>query len=422
MRIIDVIERSPFSLPVKDVLDENGGLSFLESIKSKNYFNVEFRSNTLTFVAGNYIGQIPLTGDIAINVKPKIPINNLARIISLGNQPVKCLNFFNRAYMVEGEVSNTLLEAIAQSLVSSLKILDAEGIYREYSVRDEHLPTLRGRINIPQFVRQNISKSMSRTLPCTFYELTADTLLNRLIKKAIFKIGEALSIQSTVAKELLSDLTYFANRLTNIKLDHKKHVEEEVRLYLQRNRLPVLRSYYLDIIDTCLLILDGSGVELVRTEGTTTLHSFLVNLENAFESYIREVLRQSAKLSKPVQRVLDGNNEGKSYLFSDSKKYDAKPDLVIGSREKVIAIGDVKYKTKLSEADRYQLISHAISYKSNLAFFVTPLMDKTEVDANYIGKIGDIKLYHYKVDLDSHNLFKIEEQFSEWVENLITGM
>jgi 5-methylcytosine-specific restriction enzyme subunit McrC len=419
MQVIEAIERRPFSLPIKEVLDENGDLSFLQNIKDKGYFNVEFQSSKLTLVAGNHVGQIPLTNDIVINVKPKVPINNLARVISLGNQPVKCLNYFKRTYNVEGTASRSLLEAIATSLVTSLKILDAEGVYRQYVRKEERIPTLRGKVNLSKYVQQVASKRSLSSLHCTYYELSADTLYNRLIKKAVFQIAHVLDRQDLSQRSLLAELNYFANRLGNVRLIESKSVESQVKEHLLHNRIPTLRDYYLDIIDTCLIILEGSGVELINSQGVNSMHSFIVNLENAFEFYVREVLRQSAKLNNSASLILDGNNEGRSTLFSDNLKYDVKPDIVIGSKKAALAIGDVKYKAKVGETDRYQLIAHAAAYNTNLAFFVTPLMGEENNINPYVGKIDQTEIYHFQMNLDARNLIESEEALRESVENLI---
>lgn len=418
MRIIEAVERTPFSLPIREVLDQSGDLTIIQKIKNTGYFNIELRSNELTLVAGNYIGQIPLTNDISINVSPKVPINNLARVISLGNQPIKCLDFFQRRYQVKGKASHSLQEAIAASVVNSLKVLDSEGIYREYLKKEETLIGLRGKINIPSYVRSQGVKPNPFRVPCVYYELSADTLLNQVIKKAIYKIGFVLSSQ-TSDKGLLEDLNYFANRFGSVKLDQSSSLERRARDYLLHHRVPVLRQYYLELIDVCLIILEGSGVEIRRTSTANKMFSFIVNLESAFEGYVRAVLRRSSTINSHSNQVFDGNNEARSTLFFDNSKFDAKPDIVIGPLGSVLALGDVKYKTKLSEADRYQLIAHALSYNTNKAFFVTPLNDKSESVESYIGKIGTIEVHHYKMDLDALDIDEMEASFQRWVFNLL---
>ena len=62
---------------------------------------------------------------------------------------------------------------------------------------------------------------------------------------------------------LLQDLAHYANALDGVPLDHSPTLSTRAREHLQRVHVPVLRHYYLDIIDVCLVILEGSGVELI---------------------------------------------------------------------------------------------------------------------------------------------------------------
>ena len=178
MRIVDAVERQPFSLPISEVMGPDGNLSFLTHIRDKGYFDIDFRRSELRLVAGKYIGQIPLTSEITIHVRPKVPIANLARMVGIANEPIRCLDFFRRTYELTGAVSQTLLEAIGRSLVASLRELDAEGVYREYLQKSNTISGLRGRIDISKYIRSSLARSVSTQIPCTYFELSADTIFN----------------------------------------------------------------------------------------------------------------------------------------------------------------------------------------------------------------------------------------------------
>jgi len=69
-----------------------------------------------------------------------------------------------------------------------------------------------------------------------------------------------------------------------------------------------------------------------------------------------------------------------------------------------VAIGDVKYKEKTKEADRYQVIAHALSVKCNKAVLVYPATQGVEKGLVRIGSIGpnssEIELFEYGFDLN----------------------
>lgn len=418
LRVIEAIERQPVTIPIKEVMGDDGLFSFVPEVKEKGYFDIDYRKNELVIIAGNYIGQVPLTEDIVIHVTPKVPIANLARIIGIASQPIRCLDFFRRKYRLEGSASNNLLEAMCRSLLSSLKELDAEGVYREYGIRNDNCTSLRGRLDIAEYIRVSIAKAQRTSIPCSYYELSIDTLFNRVIKRAIYEIGFALSRNESENAKLLRELAYFSDIFNSVPLDKSSALAEKARDELARKHIPDLRRYYLDILDVCLIILEGSGVELVDQHGNAEMHSLVVNLEDAFEQYLRQVLRASIKLVDETVSVLDGNLEGKSSLFSDNSKYSAKPDLIVNKNNVTKLIGDVKYKTKLAESDRYQLISHSLSYGATSAFFVTPAVSDENSGADFVGTIGTInplKIYHYRINLDSDCLPDEEKKFASWI-------
>ena len=424
LRIIDAVERQQIAIPMSEVMGANGALSFYSQIRDRGYFDVDFRGSELVLVAGNFVGQIPLTSDLAINVKPKFPISNLARIVGLANQPIRCLDFFRRTYVLEDAASDSLLEAIARSLAASLIELENEGLYRAYEPRTERLAGVRGRLDASSYVSAILPRGISSKVDCTYFVLATDTVLNRLIKRAIFKLGDDLGAQGCSDKSLLMRLSHFSDYFESVALDHSPYLVDTARQYLLHHKIPELRSYYLNILDVCFVVLGGKGVHLIEQMGTDSMHSFIVNMEDAFEQYIRHVLQEARRLKSNKIPVLNGNSEGLSKLFVDNAKYSAKPDLVIGEVGATIALGDVKYKTKLAEADRYQLIAHSLAYGVKRAFIVTPSNDGFPSGPSYVGKVGadsGIEIHQYCLNLQSADMAAEERAFQSWVEQLVLG-
>jgi len=417
LKIIDAIERQPVVVPIKDVMTSDGAFCFVPEVREKGYFDIDYRKNELVLIAGNYIGQVPLTENIIINVAPKVPITNLARIIGIASQPIKCLDFFRRKYKLHGAASSNILEAMCRSLLISLRELDAEGVYRQYELKNNSYSRLRGRIDIARYVRESIPKAKRTTIPCFYYDLSIDTLFNRVIKRAIHEVGFSLSQSVDKKSDLLRQLSYFSDIFNAVPLDNSYSLLRRAKEQLMGQHVPDLRHYYLDILDVCFIILDGSGVELIGQKGTTGMHSLVVNLEDAFEQYLRLTLQNSTVLKTAEINILDGNLEGKSTLFFDNDRFDAKPDLIVKRNGLVKLVGDVKYKTKLAESDRYQLISHALSYGATTAFFVTPAQNDKNTGPVFVGTIGQahpIKIFHYRINLDV-DLVAEESNFINWV-------
>ena len=423
LRVIEAIERQQIAIPLREILGVDGAISFFPEIRDRGYFDIDFRGNELILVAGNFIGQIPLTSDLAINIKPKFPIFNLARIVGSANQPIRCLDFFRRTYVLEDEASDSLLEAIARSVVASLEDLEREGLYRIYKPVTERLNGIRGRLDASAYVRSTIGRGLSSQAVCSYYLFSVDTLLNRVIKRAIHKLGSDLAAQECRDTVLRRKLAHFSDFFDGVALDDDPYLVELARQYLEQHKIPDLRSYYLNILDVCFVVLGGKGVHLVEKIGPSSMHSFIVNMEDAFEQYVRQVLQKAAGLRAMSLPVLNGNSEGLSRLFVDNVKYAAKPDLVIGEVGATRALGDVKYKVKLSETDRYQLIAHSLAYGVKLCFIVTPSSEGLPSGATYVGTIGthsSIELHHYGLDLESADMAAEEMKFQLWVEELVS--
>jgi 5-methylcytosine-specific restriction enzyme subunit McrC len=410
MRVVEAIERLPFSIPITELMDSQGTFSFLPEVRQKGYFDVDYRGNELVLVAGKYVGQLPLTDEVAVNVRPKIPLGNLARMIGIASQPIRCLDFFRRRYRVDGEATNSLLEAFARSLLATLSTLDQEGVWREYKQHRADLPSPRGRLDVGRYIAGSLSRARPTVVPCTYFQMDLDTVFNRTVKRAIMEVGSALEAANCQDRNLLRQLAYYCDLFDAVPLDSSMKLIDECRQLLATRHIPQLRAYYLDILDACLIILGRHGVEIIEPDGDRGLHSLVVNLEDAFELYVRAVLQRQLD-------VLDGNKEGKGSFFVDNALYETKPDLVVNIQGMTAAIGDAKYKTKVTEADRYQLVTHALAHNVRFAFFVVPSRDGTSGGEalGTIGRASGIRISQYRINLDAADMVQEESQLTDWL-------
>jgi len=117
--------------------------------------------------------------------------------------------------------------------------------------------------------------------------------------------------------------------------------------------------------------------------------------------------------------ILDGNKEGRKKFFNQPSfgKGDAKPDIIIKKQDDYHIIADAKYKLKTKDTDRYQVISHALSYGASVAVLILPKEESYD-GANLI-KIGEvgisihIDVYEYYFDLSSNDLLSEEKLLVE---------
>lgn len=121
---------------------------------------------------------------------------------------------------------------------------------------------------------------------------------------------------------------------------------------------------------------------------------------------MRNSLQDAFAALRKGYAVVDGNKKKwKGWLLNDPDRYEIKPDLIFKANDTIKAVGDVKYKTKSREEDRYQVISHALSLKCEKAILIYPASDNVVAGLRRLGRIGpsefEITLYEYGIPLES---------------------
>ncbi len=180
-------------------------------------------------------------------------------------------------------------------------------------------------------------------------------------------------------------------------------VGEEARSTIESSRIPLLRNYYLGIAKTCLLIIGDRSVSLETAGSDVRLLSFILNLEDVFEKYVRNVLKQWVKTEHSEAKVRDGNKGKRNYLFYDSRVFDIYPDIYLTLGAKRPLVADVKYKPKIEEHDRYQVISHSVSMGATKAVIIVPAFQGGNSGLIRRGQICDangIEVFEYHMKLD----------------------
>jgi 5-methylcytosine-specific restriction enzyme subunit McrC len=414
------IERQPTEIPISDVLGESGAVEIFPEVREKGYFDLDFRAGKLIVVGGKYIGHIPLNARVLIDVRPKIGIARLAQVLERAHEPLRCLHFYRRKYKTDEFVGVTIFEVLVKALLASGRAIIAEGLLREYQVRESNVSSIRGRIDGLQTVRKNYARGIGTKAICRYFELGTDNPLNRLIKYAIWYSAQHLIKLGSTDTSLRKNLSELYEYFESVPLDHSMRFTNQIREYLETQRIPSTRAYYLEACDTALAIVSNSGLDLVAEGQDVMLSSFLVDMETVFENYVRNVLRNGE--AKFGINVLDGNGAARGWLFSDSTAHDAKPDLVLRHGERTLLIGDCKYKPRISEHDRYQVIAHALSFGAKRVCIVMPTGIGESSTQERVGKIGpsgfEIEMFVYRIDLQAADLTAEEDKMNEAVFGL----
>lgn len=395
-------ERDSVQLPITHVLDANGDIRILPSVVAKGYFDIDYRGGKLVFLAGKFIGLIPINDQVLIEIRPKVSVSDLARMLTIAGEDVGVLRFFEREYKHKKAVDESIVHLVVMSLLQQLRSVSQEGMIKEY-LATPNTGAFKPRINFSKTIQRHWSRGIFNKTANDIFNFTKDHPLNRLVKYTLWYCGRYLKFRSSADQTRL-ELDFFYNLFESVPLDTSLSFVPAVRALLQDEKIPVLRSYYVDIAKTCLLLTEHRSVSMDISGDDISLLSFILNLEDIFEKYVRNILRGHVKTHSPTMAVLDGNQEGRGYLFHDSKAYDIKPDIIMKTNTAILLIADVKYKPKLSESDRYQAISHALSCGARRVVLILPALGTGPTGLVRRGQVhdaGGIEVYEYYMRLDT---------------------
>lgn len=416
-RVIVVGARRSVRLSLKE-LTSDSGIDLFPEIEARGYFSIQFQGKELQLTAGSYVGLIPINPRITIDVRPKLPVSNLARVIELSQLPLRPLRGIQRDYVTEEQPTISILEFLAQELISSLQELDLHGYHKSYVPRTENTSHPRGRIDIRQTALLNFSRGIRHKLITRRFNQTTDTLYNRVLKWALLFLAERFIRNPLRDRQLMTRLNSAISAFESVATERTDALIRSVDSDLRRNRLPQSRQYYEQPLRIALTILAGNGVSLVKKGEEVELSSYVVNFDDVFEEYIRAILRST--LPRKSFRVRDGNKEARKGLFDDVKHPPAQPDIVVDSVDsgrRVIA--EVKYKEKVDRGDLNQAITYAASYRARDVMLVHQCLTSASSGRHRLGAIDSRTVYAYGFDLNATDLSREEQAFADSVAALL---
>lgn len=433
-------EHGSVNVPLEDLLID-GALDLYPEVTGKNLFDVDLRKDSLVFRAGRYIGQIPVNDRVMIDVSPRVPFANLERVLGVAGKAPLSLAPHTRPYAEHAISTPSLLQSLAESLVDALAAVEAEGLHRQYLRRIADTSFPRGRILVSETVRRHHARGMHHRAAVSWFEPSVDTPPNRCVKHALWYLARRFqgARRSPENRRLLADLNRLYLMFGGVSPDPALGFLSDPLVEDPRG-LPSNRAYYERALRLAAMIARGSGVAFGRRGGEVELASLAVNLEDAFEEYLRLTLASGFRDSLPGVRVLDGNRTGQDgggkNLYDTDGPDDlgtespATPDIVLrrskggDSEGECPAVFDVKYKIYKPRADRddvNQTVTYAASYGAPVAVIAHPHQEKAERGLCKVGRVGNITLYQYGFDLSADRLDDEEATFVSSVRNLVLG-
>jgi 5-methylcytosine-specific restriction enzyme subunit McrC len=413
--VYSIQSRQELELNLSDLVVD-GRLDIFPHVEKKGLLFLQFRRSRLIVTAGGYVGLIPLTPKISIDVRPKLPVSNLARVLDAARRSLSSIANADRLYLASELSNSSVLEFLAANLLDALRPISANGLHKEYVCRSETTSHPRGRIELAGTIRA-WSRGQFHNVQAQRFEQSSDLPVNRLIKTALYFILQRMHPYSPESRALIrrANAAYF--EMPAIIEEMRSSDYEACKAVLRANSLPTSRSYYYRALEIALLILSNRGIALEEQGSDVLLETFIINFDDLFEEYLRRVLQQRAEGGLIVK---DGNREGKKPLFDDQNAPSAQPDIVLTWRPTHrTVVAEVKYKERPQREDINQAITYALCYGTEQAILVHQCGPEAPKGLRPIGTLQGIKVNAYAFDLGADDLDAEEATFANCLFGLV---
>ncbi len=253
-------------------------------------------------------------------------IKNIYYMLSYAFQVLKQSNYENIASEEFEMVQDLFAVILAKGVAKQLK----QGLYREYVIQHENLAVMRGKLDMPETIRNRIQRKQK--LACEFDELSENNLLNQIIKTTIYYLIKDKEVSNGHKSDLNKILLFF----DNIEILDPSSIEWG-RLQYHRNN----KNYEM-LMNICYFVLDGM---LQTTEkGDYRMATFSdEHMARLYEKFILEYYRRNHTYLSEVRAAkvkwnLTGDNESAMIQFLPVMQ----TDIFLRYNEKILIL-DAKY-------------------------------------------------------------------------------
>jgi 5-methylcytosine-specific restriction enzyme subunit McrC len=258
---------------------------------------------------------------------------------------------------------------VLATLVRQVEMLLQAGLYQGYEEREDDLPFVRGRINLPAQLRRH--GDLRHRHICVYAERTPDTAENRIIAATLRALPALLAPSETV-------LIRHARALLRRFAEVTPLSRGQALLALERLTLHRLNAAYAPVLGLCRLALHH--LSLVEQAGAHPFASFLVEMPRLFERYLTVRLREH--LAPAGLRIVA---QRRDYL-DEAARVGIRPDVLVypATGDAPVLVLDAKYR-RLStldssdlNADLYQISAYMDRYGLQQGVLVYPRFSPTE--------------------------------------------
>jgi 5-methylcytosine-specific restriction enzyme subunit McrC len=298
-----------------------------------------------------------------------IPIKNIYYLLSYAWNELEESELVD----VSAEDEDNLLNLLGRVLLNGTKTLLKRGIDRQYLTENEVYQGIKGKVNITDSLRKNLfSKGLSI---CTFDELSADILPNKILKTTLQNLTKIASLSPSLKQEIRT-IIYRLHEVNEIVLT------DTIFYQVQINRNNSFYAFLLNISELIyknLLINEETGhfqfKDFLRDER---------QMARLFEEFIRNFYKIEVPEAKVFREDLRWKMAGETHQFLPKMQTDI--SIKISDRKLII---DAKYyketlqkyydSEKIHSQNLYQLFAYLKNQDDELAegILIYPTIQKS---------------------------------------------
>ncbi len=374
MKIIELAEYTP-ALISHDTISDAIGEKLWRNYNAQ--VAVEFpspkTSSQWRLTSQGWVGNIPLTSEFHLSLRPKVKISNLFKMLEYAYH-LKSFHFLDG--LIDCQSLEDFYSHLAYVLAQLILERGRKGLYRDYLPKTSLLSYVRGRLD----VKQAIQKPWDIKLTCHYEEHTVNVEANQILAWTLFIIG-----CNGLCSERVTPKVRQAYHSLQGCVTLKSHNPEDC-VGQRYNRL---NEDYRPLHALCRFFLENSGPSHER--GDRTMLPFLVDMAHLYQLFVAEWLKTHLPSGLVLKQQHSVTIDGNRHFRIDLTLYDVETGTVF-------CVLDTKYKApdRAADTDIHQMVSYATATKCKEAVLIYPRRLNQLLDV----RVNDIQIRSLDFSLD----------------------
>ena len=373
-------------------------------IESQRFLQFIHKSNEVK--SNKYVGVIHY-GGTKINLLPKIFYDqdkdySTTEINQIQNHILWWLSYcrkikFPNYQTALGSAKSDFFEVLIYLFSKYTRELLNSSIYQQYEEVNSELSFIKGRLNMNEYINENISRGRWHKLNCTYDAFVFDNEFNRIIKYVTTLLFNATTSQDN--KKNLRELLFILDEVSDVRAT----AEQCARISFN----PMF-GQFTTVRDYCQLFL--TNCVSFDYKNDLRLFAFLLPMEYVFEDFI------FGFIARELESVT-ANPQSSSLYLDEERIFALKPDLLLEIGKRTL-IADTKYKIVysdeqdpkkgISQNDLYQMLAYAMRFEINEIILFYPNTLSQNQEAQTVFTIKDTLANERVITIRAYQLPIIE--------------